>query len=97
MIQNLPHNLQLIAVIPTEGNETLVLLQLITQTFDPTTNILRITNAKNETYEWLEKLKQLIKMGPVVVYSQYESFSGILGLVKCIRREIGFNSLQCLS
>jgi fatty acid synthase len=96
MIQNLPNNLQVIAVIPTEGNETLVLLQLITKSFDPTTNVLRITNLENETYEWLEKLKQLIKMGPVIVYSQYESFSGILGLVKCIRKEIGFNTIQCI-
>jgi fatty acid synthase len=95
-IHNLPANLQVIAVIPSDENETLVLLQLITESFDPTTNVLRITNLENETYEWLEKLKQLVKLGPVIVYSQYEPFSGIMGLVRCIRKEMGFNSLQCV-
>jgi fatty acid synthase len=96
MAQNLPANYQLVALIPTLENETLVLLQLVNEKFTIPQNVVKITNLENETYDWLEKLKVLIKDGSVVVYSQNEPFSGILGFVNCIRKEPGLNSLQCV-
>jgi fatty acid synthase len=95
-IQEISANYQLISVIPTTESETLVLLQHISEKTDEPNSVLRITNLENETYEWLEKLKELIKMGPVMVYTQNEPYSGILGLVTCIRKEPGLNSVQCV-
>jgi fatty acid synthase len=93
--KNLPTNFQLISVIPTAENETLVLLQHTTEKADPP-KVLRITNSEDDTYEWLEKLKKLILVDSVVVYSQNEPFSGILGLVTCLRKETVFNNLRCV-
>ncbi len=96
VIQNLPSDLHLIAVLPTDENETFVLLKLVNKEANVSPGIVKITNLENETYEWLEILKQSIKIGPVVVYAQNEPFSGILGLVTCVRKEPGFDGLQCV-
>jgi fatty acid synthase len=87
---------QLIAVIRSHENESLVLLQLIKQEILIAPNIVQISNQENDTYEWLEKLKKLVKLGPVIVYSQNEPYSGILGFVNCVRKEPSFEEIQCV-
>jgi fatty acid synthase len=94
-IQKMSTDYKLISVIPTVESETLVLLQHTGEKDDPV-SVLRITNLENETYEWLEKLKELIKVGPLIVYSQNEPYSGILGLSNCIRNESSLHKLQCV-
>jgi fatty acid synthase len=95
-IRDLPPDFQLLAVIPTTENETLVILQCVKKEIEIPQNILKITNSEYETYEWLDKLKELTEMGPVIVYSQNEQYSGILGFVNCIRRELGSNNITCV-
>jgi fatty acid synthase len=95
-IQEISANFQLISVIPTAENETLVLLQHTGEKPDYPIRVLRITNSENETYEWLEKLKKIVLSNTVIVYSQNEPFSGILGLVTCIRKEPILKDLQCV-
>ncbi len=94
-IQNLSSNYQLIAVIPTH-KETIVLLQHIKKKMETMSKVLRISNLEDETYDWLEDLKKLVKAGPVIAYAQNESYSGILGLVNCIRKEPGGSNLRCV-
>ncbi len=95
-IRELPADFQLIAVIPTTENETLAILQCVKKEIKIPQNILKMTNSENETYEWLDNLKELTKMGPVIVYSQNERYSGILGFVNCIRKEVGHKNITCV-
>lgn len=49
----------------------------------------------DETFSWVEKLKEEMKDNTqkIVVYSQNESVNGLLGLVNCLRREPGGESV----
>lgn len=56
--------------------------------------VVKITQNVNE---WLEPLKNaLIKESQVIAYSQNDSFSGIMGLVNCIRKEPNGEKLRCI-
>jgi fatty acid synthase len=56
---------------------------------------IRITS---NVCDWLEPLKSALKEGEseVIAYSQKENYSGILGLVNCIRREPLGKKLKCV-
>ncbi|KOB74668.1 Uncharacterized protein OBRU01_08713, partial [Operophtera brumata] len=44
----------------------------------------------DQTYDWVDKVKEEIKEGQkVVLYSQDEHINGLLGLVNCLRKEPG--------
>lgn len=47
-------------------------------------------------FEWLEPLKETIKKGVSIIVEQNESYSGIMGLANCIRREPGGQNLRCV-
>lgn len=93
-VQSLSKNYQLIAVIPTE-HETIVLIQHNRKKLEVMPKIFKILN-EDDNYEWIEDLKKLIKAGPLIVYAQNETDSGILGLVNCIRKEPGGSNLKCV-
>jgi fatty acid synthase len=95
-VQDLPPDFQLFAVIPTTENEKLVLLQYLKTEIEIPQNIIKITNLENETYEWLDNLKESSKMGPILVYSQNEPYCGIIGFAICIRKEVGHNNVTCV-
>lgn len=90
---NVPEGLQLIANILTDS-ERLLLLQFAAGDFKKPDKIIKVTSKVDE---WLEPLKAACKNGSVLVYSQNEKLSGILGLVNCVRREIPNSSnLTCV-
>lgn len=46
--------------------------------------------ASDDSYAWIDKVKEEIKEGQkVVLYAQDEHLNGLLGLVNCLRREPG--------
>ena len=89
-----PGTLQLIADIPTI-NEHLVVFQRLKRKIHDMPIII-IVNDNDDKYEWLEKLKTGIKDNNVLVVSQNQKYSGIVGLVNCIRKEPNGNRISCL-
>ncbi|KAL7037047.1 hypothetical protein ACKWTF_009050 [Chironomus riparius] len=83
---------QLIAIIPTE-NETIVMLQCQKKIPGYSQKVIRVTS---QNLDWINDLKKAIKEGPVLAYSEKEEFSGILGLVNCIRKEPNGTNLKCV-
>lgn len=90
----LPENLQLIATVPTH-DEVLFILQFVKRDYKAPEVVIKITS---NVEEWLEPLKEAVKTSSVLVYSEKEKFSGIVGLIKCVRRELPQgSSLRCVS
>lgn len=102
-VQKCPPEFNIISMIQTDDNEQLVLLQRV-----PKRHVLREDKVINisiasdtttaDSYEWLDKLKSAIKQtkGTVVVVSQNNSRSGIVGLVNCIRKEPEGHKVVCI-
>lgn len=80
------------ATIQTE-DENLYLLRFVKESYSPAESIIKITSSINE---WLEPLQAALKKGTVLVYSQNEPLSGILGLFNCIRKEPNGDKLRCV-
>lgn len=89
--KQIQNGLQVLAVIPTEG-ETVFMMQFAKQEYKHPEAVINITA---DVEEWLEPLKSAIKKGPVLAYSQHNS-SGILGLINCIRKEPNGEKLRCV-
>lgn len=86
-----PEGFNLISVLKIP-DEALILLQR-TQS-DENKTVIEI-DSKDDTFEWLNPLKEAVKNGVTVAVEQKED-SGILGLVNCIRREPGGNMIRCV-
>lgn len=93
-IYGVSQGFEIVAVIPLE-DETLVVIQY--NKIQPVipTNILKIS-CKDDDYTWLEALKEKAKTEPTLVYAEKESYSGIMGLVNCIRKEPNGHNLKCV-
>jgi fatty acid synthase, animal type len=83
--------LQLLAVLQTEEEKVFV-AQFPKEENKKSETMVKITA---NTEEWLEPLKEAVKAGPVIAYSQNEPLSGILGLINCIRKEPNGDKLKC--
>lgn len=88
----LPEGFQVVAMIPTD-DETIVLLQYLKSKLPIVSTIIKISSSK---FEWLDKLKQAVAVGPVLAYSEKDKTSGIIGLVNCIRKEVNGQNLKCV-
>lgn len=96
-LADLPAGVQLITVIPTE-DEMIVLLQRANKRsiFGTVINISNDPYAA-ESYEWLESLKVTTRdVASVIVLSQNNPYSGIVGLVNCIRKEPEGTKVTCV-
>lgn len=89
-----PTGYQLILVIPVE-NETYVLLQRIKRKYLGSPTIVHIP-ADDEQYQWIAKLRDAMKQGSVIVVSQGDTNSGIIGLINCIRKEPDGGMVSCV-
>lgn len=87
----LPIDLQLLAVIPT-GDEIIFMMQFLKDDFKPE-NVIQVSSNIDA---WLEPLKNALKDGTTLIYSQNEPLSGILGLINCIRKEPNGDKLRCV-
>lgn len=90
----LTSNFQLISVIKTVDYTLFLLIYQIPKAIEPV-NVVRISE-KDESFKWLNKLKEKLKVGKVYLVSQNETFNGILGLVNCLRREPSSGNVSCL-
>lgn len=87
----LPNGLQLLAVIPLEG-ETILMTQFVKSEYVKPDTVIKVSS---KIADWLDPLKQAVKKGTVLVYSQGETLSGILGLMNCIRKEPNGDKVKC--
>ncbi|KAL7042296.1 hypothetical protein ACKWTF_001098 [Chironomus riparius] len=55
-----------------------------------------IINVSSKVDDWLEPLKAAIAKGSVLVYSQGNDTSGIIGLINCIRKEPNGEKVRCV-
>ena len=55
-----------------------------------------IINISTKVDDWLEPLKAAITKGSVLVYSQGNDISGIIGLINCIRKEPNGEKVRCV-
>ena len=90
--KDLPNGFQLVAVLTIE-EEKLFLIQLSQEEYKVPETVIRVTSSFGD---WLEPLKAAMKTGSVLIYSQNESLSGILGLINCIRKEPNGVKSKCV-
>ncbi|XP_068630161.1 fatty acid synthase-like, partial [Battus philenor] len=51
---------------------------------------------EDDSYSWMDDVKKYVDAGEkIILYAQNDSYSGILGLVNCLKKEIGGNLIQC--
>ncbi|XP_065225250.1 fatty acid synthase-like [Planococcus citri] len=74
-------------------NEKIVLWHKVSNYTTPL--ILQI---EEDSFTWVEKLQKILKQNvdkKIIIYSEYNLFSGIVGFFKCIRREPCGRNLRC--
>lgn len=81
--KSLPEEFDLIANFSTE-QEDVFLLKFKNENFMKPEKIIEITA---ESGNWLEELKDAMEANSVLLYSQSEPISGIVGLLNCLKRE----------
>lgn len=84
----------LIANISTEA-ENIVLLRQKPSINENERRVIDISNSKN-TFAWLDEVKDSVKVQPLLLVAQHDRFSGIIGLVNCIRREPETKDVACI-
>lgn len=87
-------HLRLVTKLQTDDGEFLHLLQFEnnSKTVVPE-NVIEITS---NVEDWLNPLKESLKNGPTIIFSQStDSSSGIIGFFNCIRREFLTESIKC--
>lgn len=92
---NIPENFKFIAKIQLETENIFVLRLSKDPVLIPSTSI-KVSATEYEKFSWLEKVKDKFKTEPVILFSEGEKESGILGLVNCIRREPNGNNIKCI-
>lgn len=85
---------KILAVVRME-NENIVLLHYSRVPQKKITKVVKI-DTYDETYSWIKELQQALKIGPVIAYAENDKFSGIIGLVNCIRKEPNGHNLKCV-
>lgn len=53
-----------------------------------------VISQHDSSFKWVEEVKLLMKKGPLVLVSQQEPTSGLLGLVNCLRKEPGGKTIR---
>ncbi|XP_029725313.1 fatty acid synthase [Aedes albopictus] len=89
----LPDELNMIASFRVDQEETYICLQRKIKGFHDTPAILQVDSTD---FSWLAPLKQAVKLRPVILFSQNDSVSGVVGLVNCIRKEPKMQAIRCV-
>ncbi|XP_058064687.1 fatty acid synthase-like, partial [Anopheles bellator] len=94
-IKNCHRRLQLVSTLTVAGEIFLLLKQkrsALNTSVDA--HVIKVsTNDPN--HRWLVELKQHIKTNPIILYTQDDNLSGIIGLVNCIRKEPNGQNVSC--
>lgn len=86
-------NLTIISVYKTDREKFVLLRKQQPQKQKFYVNI----SSSLDNFDWLLKLQENInKDQKLIIYSQGDHFNGILGLVNCLKRELGTENLQCV-
>lgn len=93
----LPENFKMIAVIPLDSNEEVLLLlqyqSVKTIYLDP---ILIEVSERDTEFKWIEQVHQaLANKSQTVLYAYNENLNGLIGLVNCLRKEPDGNLVSC--
>ncbi|KAJ8963948.1 hypothetical protein NQ314_005279 [Rhamnusium bicolor] len=75
--------------------ESLVLLQI----YSREKNSISFKISSSNNFSWVPKLKEIIDThvsDDIVIYSEKEPNSGILGLIKCLRKEPNGQNIRCI-
>lgn len=83
--------LNIIAEIQTESETVYLLRKRVT--INQIRHVIDISNSKD--FNWIDKVKQSVKTTSILLLSQNNPFSGIIGLVNCIKLEPNFKSVSC--
>jgi len=88
--------LELVANLQSQDNKTFVLLRKNVNLSSPI-----VVNCTGKDFSWIETLKSALQQSEqdnkqVLLVSQGVEYSGILGLVNCVRLEQNGNALRCL-
>lgn len=60
-------------------------------------NMFKIVNVSSVTYDWIEELQKVLKINyyeRIILLSEHEPFSGILGFYNCLRKEHGTDHIR---
>ncbi|CRL02266.1 CLUMA_CG015087, isoform A [Clunio marinus] len=89
------NHIDVIATLFTE-HELIVLAKFAKDEYNQPDKAIKITSDNDD---WLEPLKYALKnYSSVIVYSEHEKHSGIIGLTNCIRKELSNpSSLRCFA
>ncbi|XP_062548542.1 fatty acid synthase-like [Armigeres subalbatus] len=90
---DLPEELNKVASFQVDREEIFICLQRKSKGFIDTPTALQVDSSD---FSWLADLKQAVKYRPVVLFSQNDSVSGVIGLVNCIRKEPKMHSVRCV-
>ncbi|XP_058840211.1 fatty acid synthase-like [Topomyia yanbarensis] len=91
----LPPQLIKIASFEIDEDQTIFVLQQTSSVVKESPAVIRV-KSDDTSFNWLQELKDAIKIRPVLVYSQNDPSSGIIGLVNCIRKELKPHSIICV-
>lgn len=85
-----PSTFNIIASIATE-DETLVLLEPIKRKIFGSPKIVMVDSTQ---FEWIHELREAIKESSVILVSQNQPTSGLLGFINCLRKESDYKNIK---
>lgn len=89
-VSEIPSTFNVIASIITD-DERLVLLEPIKRKIIGSPNIIQIDN---EQFDWIYELRVAAKENSVILVSQNEPTSGLIGFVNCLRKESDYKNIK---
>ena len=89
-----PEGYTLVSLIRT-SEELYVVLQFRKTKKEQAAQAIVITE-KDSSFEWIERVKEAMKNGPLVLVAENEPTSGLIGLVNCLRKEPNESSISCV-
>ncbi|XP_021703368.1 fatty acid synthase [Aedes aegypti] len=90
---DVPEELNMVASFRVDQEETFICLQRKIKGFNDTPAVIQVDSSD---LSWLAVLKQAVKVRPVILFSQNDSVSGVIGLVNCIRKEPKMQTVRCV-
>nr|XP_019551378.2 fatty acid synthase-like [Aedes albopictus] len=92
---DLPATLAKVASFVVQDNQALVLLQKTSNNFKEAPAVIQV-RSDDLDFVWLQELQNVIKTKPVLLYSQNDPVSGVIGLVNCIKKELKSHPVRCV-
>lgn len=85
-----PHTFNVLATIITE-DERLILLEPVKRKIFGSPKTIKIDSTQ---FEWVHELRESIKETAVILFSQSEPTSGLIGFINCLRKESEYKNVK---